>query len=96
MIDCGEGSYGQLLTLYGHEMLPQFLTKIRAIFITHAHLDHTLGTTTVILKRQEEFLKLSKWILCDLHAQHTIEACFRNSNKVRPWKKVDIRKVYEK
>nr|CAD2187565.1 unnamed protein product [Meloidogyne enterolobii]CAD2206719.1 unnamed protein product [Meloidogyne enterolobii] len=57
LIDCGEATYGQLLALFGPSNIDQFLTKLNAIFITHAHLDHILGVFHIISRRIEAFEK---------------------------------------
>ncbi|KAL7079346.1 hypothetical protein ACQ4LE_001353 [Meloidogyne hapla] len=57
LIDCGEGTYGQLLALFSPLNIDQFLTKLHAIFITHAHLDHILGIFNIVYKRIEAFEK---------------------------------------
>ncbi|KAI3633662.1 hypothetical protein MIR68_008609 [Amoeboaphelidium protococcarum] len=44
MLDCGEGTYGQLLRLMGADSLADFLTrKLRLLFISHMHADHQMG-----------------------------------------------------
>ena len=52
MMDCGEGTYGQL---YDHfdskEKVDWALLKIRALFITHIHGDHQLGILKVVYER---------------------------------------------
>uniref|UniRef100_A0A915B8J9 ribonuclease Z n=2 Tax=Parascaris univalens TaxID=6257 RepID=A0A915B8J9_PARUN len=56
MVDCGEGSYGQLRVLFGVERCLEILLSLKAIFITHAHQDHMNGLYTMILRRHEAFL----------------------------------------
>lgn len=58
LIDCGEGTYGQMIALLGPEKSKQLLTNLKAIFITHVHLDHILGIFRIIQKRIEAFQEL--------------------------------------
>lgn len=47
LLDCGENTLGQLKRVYG-DQLPEVLRDLRAIWISHLHADHHLGTTNVI------------------------------------------------
>jgi len=47
MLDCGENTLGQLQRVFGDE-LPDVLRDLKAIWISHLHADHQLGTTSVI------------------------------------------------
>ncbi|KAL3068499.1 hypothetical protein niasHT_030790 [Heterodera trifolii] len=58
MIDCGEGTYGQMRTLFGPEMCAKMLTHLNALFITHSHLDHTNGLFTIVQERVKAFCEL--------------------------------------
>ena len=42
LLDCGEGTNGQLLRVFG-PLLNEELLKIKLIFISHLHADHHLG-----------------------------------------------------
>jgi ribonuclease Z len=55
MVDCGEGTYGQLKVFAGPERIVDVLLNLSAIFITHAHLDHFSGVYTLIQRRWEAF-----------------------------------------
>ncbi|KAL8730238.1 MAG: hypothetical protein Q9166_004215 [cf. Caloplaca sp. 2 TL-2023] len=48
LFDCGEGTLGQLRRLYNPAALEGVLRDIKAIWISHMHADHHLGTTSVI------------------------------------------------
>jgi len=49
LMDCAEGSYGQLFDHFGSkEKVDQVLLKTRAVFITHIHGDHQLGVLKII------------------------------------------------
>ncbi|KAL8674029.1 MAG: hypothetical protein Q9168_001561 [Polycauliona sp. 1 TL-2023] len=48
LFDCGEGTLGQLKRLYGPTELKSVLRDLKAIWISHMHADHHLGTTSVI------------------------------------------------
>ncbi|TVY44631.1 Ribonuclease Z [Lachnellula occidentalis] len=47
LLDCGENTLGQLKRVYGKE-LPEVLRDLKAIWISHLHADHHLGTAAVI------------------------------------------------
>ncbi|TVY27755.1 Ribonuclease Z [Lachnellula hyalina] len=47
LLDCGENTLGQLKRVYG-EGLPEVLRDLKAIWISHLHADHHLGTAAVI------------------------------------------------
>ena len=47
LFDCGENTLGQLKRVFGKE-LPEVLRDLKAIWISHLHADHHLGTASVI------------------------------------------------
>lgn len=49
IFDCGEGSFGQISRLFGTNGL--FFEKLKAIFISHEHLDHYLGLVSILIKK---------------------------------------------
>ncbi len=53
LFDCGENTLGQLRRVFGAE-LPGVLRDLRAIWISHLHADHHLGTAGVIRAWHEE------------------------------------------
>ncbi|KAI6236439.1 Ribonuclease Z [Aphelenchoides besseyi] len=55
LVDCGEGTYGQLKVMHGPEKIDEVMRNLSAIFITHAHLDHMAGLYTIIERRLEAF-----------------------------------------
>jgi ribonuclease Z len=48
LLDCGEGTLGQLQRVFGPDQLVEVLRNLRMIWISHLHADHHLGTTSVI------------------------------------------------
>lgn len=55
LMDVGEGSFGQLLRIYGSENILGYLENLKLIFISHMHADHHLGTIRVL----QEWSKLN-------------------------------------
>lgn len=54
LFDCGEGTLGQLKRLYPPAELAKVLRDLRAIYISHLHADHHLGTVAVLRSWYEE------------------------------------------
>ncbi|KAK4114380.1 hypothetical protein N656DRAFT_777582 [Canariomyces notabilis] len=50
LLDCGENTLGQLRRSFGYKGADEILTDLRAIYISHAHADHHLGTVTVLTR----------------------------------------------
>ncbi|KAF3481098.1 tRNA endonuclease [Arthroderma uncinatum] len=48
LLDAGEGTLGQLKRIFGPEELKEVFRELKAIWISHLHADHHLGTTSVI------------------------------------------------
>jgi len=55
ILDCGEGTYIQLLHNYGPEKTREYLKCLRIIYITHIHADHHLGLLQLIKERDRIF-----------------------------------------
>jgi len=55
LMDCAEGSYGQLLDHFGGsiEVVNEILLKTRVVFITHIHGDHQLGIMKIMYERDQ-------------------------------------------
>ncbi|KAI1261889.1 hypothetical protein F5Y18DRAFT_399939 [Xylariaceae sp. FL1019] len=58
LFDAGENTLGQLRRAFGNE-LPSVLRNLKAIWISHMHADHHLGTVSVIKAWHEETSKTS-------------------------------------
>lgn len=48
LLDCGENTLGQLRRCFGFAGADDILRDLRAVYISHAHADHHLGTVSVI------------------------------------------------
>lgn len=48
LFDCGEGTLGQLKRLYRPTELKEVLRNLKAMWISHLHADHHLGTASVV------------------------------------------------
>lgn len=55
MLDCGEGTLGQLWRFYGVDGAEEILRKLRCVYISHLHADHHLGLVGLIHARRRAF-----------------------------------------
>lgn len=53
LLDCGEGTYGQLVRFYGPENVDSVMTKLRAVFVSHLHADHHIGLIGLLKGHKE-------------------------------------------
>ena len=60
LMDCGEGTYFQLLSHFGSEKIDGVLLNLKIIYISHFHLDHCMGITEILLERNKILKKMSK------------------------------------
>ena len=59
LLDCGEGTFGQLSRLQGFDEALKTLITLRVIFISHMHADHHLGLLTLLHMRDYARVKLN-------------------------------------
>ncbi|XP_076234305.1 ribonuclease Z isoform X2 [Calliopsis andreniformis] len=53
LMDCGEGTIGQMTKFYGNSELDNVLRSIQAIYISHMHTDHHIGLIGVLQRRKK-------------------------------------------
>jgi ribonuclease Z len=51
LLDCGEGSMGQLRRRFGPEGTRKVLEELRMIYISHMHADHHLGLHSILREK---------------------------------------------
>nr|XP_046270142.1 zinc phosphodiesterase ELAC protein 2 [Scatophagus argus] len=59
LLDCGEGTFGQLCRHYG-DAVDDVLSKISTVFISHLHADHHTGLLMLLYERQRALAALGK------------------------------------
>ncbi|KAM7387533.1 hypothetical protein PAMA_009920 [Pampus argenteus] len=59
LLDCGEGTFGQLCRQYG-DGVDEALTKISTVFISHLHADHHTGLIKILYQRQRALTTVGK------------------------------------
>lgn len=52
LLDCGEGTYGQIVRLYGRERARQVMQQLQAVYVSHLHADHHIGLIGLLRERQ--------------------------------------------
>ncbi|KAK3890834.1 hypothetical protein Pcinc_005239 [Petrolisthes cinctipes] len=55
IMDCGEGTYGQLVRLLGVSKSDQVLRKLTAVYVSHLHADHHIGFIRLLQARRKAF-----------------------------------------
>ncbi|OBS82135.1 hypothetical protein A6R68_23875 [Neotoma lepida] len=51
LLDCGEGTFGQLCRHYGQQ-IDRVLCNLAAVFVSHLHADHHTGLLNILLQRE--------------------------------------------
>ncbi|RMB95069.1 hypothetical protein DUI87_28511 [Hirundo rustica rustica] len=59
LLDCGEGTFGQLCRHYG-EQVDQVLCNLVAVFVSHMHTDHHSGLLNILMERRRAFAALGQ------------------------------------
>uniref|UniRef100_A0A8C8RQ88 Zinc phosphodiesterase ELAC protein 2 n=1 Tax=Pelusios castaneus TaxID=367368 RepID=A0A8C8RQ88_9SAUR len=59
LLDCGEGTFGQLCRHYG-DQVDRILCNTAAVFVSHMHADHHSGLLKILLERQRAFATLGR------------------------------------
>ncbi|XP_067427275.1 zinc phosphodiesterase ELAC protein 2 [Thunnus thynnus] len=59
LLDCGEGTFGQLCRHYG-DGVDEALSKISTVFISHLHADHHTGLLKLLYQRERALTTLGK------------------------------------
>lgn len=63
LLDCGEGTYGQLVRFYGPKEVDTVLGKLRAVFISHLHADHHIGLVGLLKGRKRALPQSSVFLI---------------------------------
>lgn len=53
LLDCGEGTWGQMVRLMGLDRAQRAVASLRVIFISHMHADHHLGLLSILYWRSK-------------------------------------------
>lgn len=59
LLDCGEGTFGQILRFFGPEESDRILTNVEAVYISHLHADHHIGLIGLLQGRREALNRLN-------------------------------------
>lgn len=86
LFDCGENTLGQLRRIYPANKLKNILQNLKAIWISHMHADHHLGTISVLLERSKAFEGLSTNVdrAIFLVSESTMHAFIEEYSSVEP------------
>ncbi|XP_058121593.1 ribonuclease Z, mitochondrial [Anopheles coustani] len=55
LLDCGEGTVGQIVRFFGNTQAESVLRSIKAVYISHLHADHHLGLIGLLQVRRKLF-----------------------------------------
>ncbi|SPP74092.1 ribonuclease Z, mitochondrial [Drosophila guanche] len=53
LLDCGEGTYGQIVRLYGSTKAAEVLRQLQAVYVSHLHADHHIGLIGLLRERRQ-------------------------------------------
>lgn len=63
LLDCGEGTFGQLTRLYGQPRVNQLIRELACVWISHMHADHHLGLVKFIEEYAERWDGVDKLLV---------------------------------
>ncbi|MCL4136031.1 UNVERIFIED_CONTAM: hypothetical protein GTU68_056033, partial [Idotea baltica] len=55
LLDCGEGTFGQLVRYLGASAADVFLRHLSLVYVSHLHADHHIGFIRILLGRKKAF-----------------------------------------
>lgn len=58
LLDCGEGTYGQIVRFFGPDKVDEVLANINAVYISHLHADHHIGLVGLLQGRKRAIKNL--------------------------------------
>lgn len=58
LLDCGEGTYSQIVRFFGPEKVDDVLANINAVYISHLHADHHIGLIGLLQGRKKAIKNL--------------------------------------
>lgn len=53
LLDCGEGTFGQLFRKFGLNVYGDFIRNWNVLFVSHMHADHHIGAINVFIERKK-------------------------------------------
>ncbi|XP_011865052.1 PREDICTED: ribonuclease Z, mitochondrial [Vollenhovia emeryi] len=53
LLDCGEGTFGQMVKIYGRSGTSDILKTIKAVYVSHMHADHHIGLIGLLRERKK-------------------------------------------
>ncbi|KAH8394866.1 hypothetical protein KR222_008264 [Zaprionus bogoriensis] len=52
LLDCGEGTYGQIVRFFGRERSREVMRQLQAVYVSHLHADHHIGLIGLLRERR--------------------------------------------
>lgn len=53
LLDCSEGTFGQIAKIYGKYKMNNIIKTIKAVYISHLHADHHIGLVGLLKEREK-------------------------------------------
>ena len=75
LLDCGEGTYGQMMRFFGQEKIVDVMTNLTGIFISHLHADHHNGLIGLLLGTVRLLFDISDILFHKFHFKVDNIAC---------------------
>eukprot|EP01120_Amphizonella_sp_Union-15-10_P015095 TRINITY_DN7648_c0_g1_i1.p1 TRINITY_DN7648_c0_g1~~TRINITY_DN7648_c0_g1_i1.p1 ORF type:complete len:654 (-),score=115.41 TRINITY_DN7648_c0_g1_i1:33-1994(-) len=83
LIDPGSGTYHQMCRKYGQK-IKSIIVRIKAVWVSHKHLDHHNGVITILKKRQEFLDEIGEELPLVLIGPRLFEGCVREVSIIDP------------